>query len=148
MRKLVIILVFAFLVKSCLFGDNPYSSTKITEDFWLEWFENSTHQRILFSLDGMIGNVIVNKTVFAVGYNDDFIIAKQDVKNENDSLQNNINYIIIDLRNYVKDDINSFDVHTLNERGFPIMREYLKVPADLDFKIIDANYNKVNSFFK
>ena len=95
----------------------------------------------------MIGNVIVNKIVFAVGYKYDFIIAKQDVKNENDSLQNTINYIIIDLKNYVKDDINNFDVHTLNERGFPIMREYLKVPAELDFKIIDANYNKVNSSF-
>ena len=140
MKKLAIILVCFFSFKSCLFGDNPSSSTKITEDFWLEWFENPTHQRILLSEDGMIGNVIVDKTVFAVGCNNDFIIAKQDVKNENDSIQSTINYIIIDLRNYVKDDINSFDVHTLNERGFPIMREYLNVPTDLDFTIIDANY--------
>ena len=144
MKNYFIILFSSLLLTSCLFGDNPSESTNLTKDFWLNWFENKTNQSIICSENGNNGHIVIDETVFAVGFNNDFIIAKHRPKIENDSIkkQEIINYYIIDIRNYERGNSKSYDVHLLTEKGYQIMRNYLKVPKDLTFTIITNPQNK------
>ena len=71
--------VLAVLLAACYSNDAPRSNIKLSKDFWLNWWGDSTFQNITisFSQDGKLGYEIVKSTVFAVGYNENFIIAKQ-----------------------------------------------------------------------
>lgn len=79
MKKVLFIILITLLLTSCLFGDNPSSYHKITSDFWLNWFEYNEDQHILFSTseNGAMGEILVESTVYAVGFDDEFIISKQ-----------------------------------------------------------------------
>ncbi len=79
MRRLIFIGLFGLFLTGCFWGDEATSYTKLTKDFWLNWWADSTDQHILLSFenDGNGGTPIINRTVFAVGYNNNFIIAKQ-----------------------------------------------------------------------
>jgi hypothetical protein len=71
-----------FLFQGCYFGDNPNSATHIENDFWLEWWEYKTNQRILISsekntFNGHLATEVIEETVFAVGSSEDFIVVKQ-----------------------------------------------------------------------
>lgn len=48
--------VLGLLLTSCLFGDNPSSQKKLTKDFWLNWWEDTTDQHIFLS-DSEKGNI-------------------------------------------------------------------------------------------
>lgn len=140
MKNYFIILFSSLLLTSCLFGDNPSGSTNLTKDFWLDWFENKTYQRIICGENANHGSIIIEETVFAVGFNNDFIIAKHRPRTENDSIkkQEIINYYIVDIRNYERGNFKSYDVHLLTKKGYPIMRNYLNVPKDLSFTITNS----------
>jgi hypothetical protein len=71
--------LLVFLLTGCFFGDEPTSYKKLTKDFWLNWWADSADQHILLSTsqDGNGGSFVVEPTVFAVGYDSNFIIAKQ-----------------------------------------------------------------------
>lgn len=79
MKKLLFLGLSLSLLTGCFFGDEPTSYTKLTKDFWLYWWGDSTDQNIVLNTsknpNGGLG--VVGHTVFAVGYNDNFIIAKQ-----------------------------------------------------------------------
>lgn len=78
MKKLLYSCLVYLLLTSCYFGYNPSSNTRITGSFWLNWFDNPIDQKILYNpIDSNGGSLIIEKTVFAVGANNDFIIAKQ-----------------------------------------------------------------------
>lgn len=79
MKKITLIGLLAILLVGCFFGDEPTSYRKLTKDFWLNWWADSTDQHILLSTseDGNGGSFVVKRTVFAVGYDNNFIIAKQ-----------------------------------------------------------------------
>jgi hypothetical protein len=79
MTKIFLIGLSVLLFTGCFWGDEPTSYKKLTKDFWLNWWADSTDQHILLSTskDGNGGSFIIKQTVFAVGYNDNFIIAKQ-----------------------------------------------------------------------
>ena len=79
MKKLILIGLSALLLTGCFWGDEPTSNRKLTKDFWLNWWSDSTDQHILLSTtdDGNGGSFVIKQTVFAVGFNDNFIIAKQ-----------------------------------------------------------------------
>ena len=149
MKNYLIIFFSCILITSCLFGDNTSSSKRLTKDFWLNWFEYPSDRHILYSFSdkGDIGTYVVERTVFAVGFNDDFIIAKQHPEAGTDKYGKPIpnfditNYYIVDIRNYESGNSNSFKVHRLNKNGYQIMREYLDVPDDLTFSIIDTDLN-------
>lgn len=138
-KNCFVILFASLLLTSCFFGDNPYDTKKLTKDFWLVWFENKTQKSIICSVDGNIGNAVIEETVFAVGFNNDFIIAKQHPAAKNDSIKKYeiTNYYIIDIRNFERGNSKSYDVHILSEEGYAIMRNYLNVPEDLTFTIIN-----------
>jgi hypothetical protein len=92
------------------------------------------------SEDGNIGNVIIESTVFAVGFNENFIIAKQHENIEEKTIENQtvINYYIIDIRKYKKGNTKSYEVHKLSKSGFSIMRNHLNIHEDLTFTIINT----------
>ena len=79
MKKISPLLLLPLLLSACFFGDEPASFKKITSDFWLNWWEYKTDQHLFLGLkdDGMFGRVLIESTVFAVGYNEDFIIVKR-----------------------------------------------------------------------
>ena len=79
MAKLILVVLSLFLLSGCIFGDEDMSYKKLTKDFWLYWFSDSTNQHILLNTepDEIARNVVIENTVFAIGYNDNFIIAKQ-----------------------------------------------------------------------
>ncbi len=79
MKKLILIGLSTLFLTGCFWGDEATSYTKLTKDFWLNWWADSTDQHILLSFDdnGISGTPIIKQTVFAVGYNDNFIISKQ-----------------------------------------------------------------------
>ena len=79
MKKLILIGLTSLLITGCFWGDEATSNTKLTKDFWLNWWADNTDQHILLSFDdtGNGGTPIIKQTVFAVGYNNNFIIAKQ-----------------------------------------------------------------------
>jgi hypothetical protein len=105
MKKLSVIVLSVFLITGCLWGDEATSYRKLTKDFWLIWFMDSTDQHLSLSTskDGNFGSPIIKQTFFAIGFNDNFIIAKQhpDKKEEiqerlfnRDSIEGN--YILAD----------------------------------------------------
>ncbi|MFD2824457.1 hypothetical protein ACFS5M_12315 [Lacinutrix iliipiscaria] len=150
LKNYFFIILLSIILVSCFFGNNPSSSKKITKDFWLNWFEFTTDRHILFSFsdNGDVGNIVVENTVYAVGFNDDFIIAKQHPIINTDNIGKPVpnleitNYIIIDIRNHESGNSNSFDVHNLNKNGYLLMRKSLEVPDDLTFSFFNTEFNK------
>jgi hypothetical protein len=74
MKKTILIVLSLICLTSCFFlGDEETSYRKLTKDFWLNWWADSTDQHILLSFDknGMSGAPIIKQTVFAVGFNND-----------------------------------------------------------------------------
>ena len=77
---------------------------------------------------GAIG--VVPRTVFAYGWNDDFIIAKRHPEKKNRKVDTSLTYWYIV-------EVASGDVHgPLNEDEFDKLRTELKVPPELSFKTI------------
>ncbi len=79
MKKLILIGLSTLFLTGCFWGDEGTSYTKLKKDFWLNWWADNTDQHILLSFDdiGNSGIPVIERTVFAVGYNNNFIIAKQ-----------------------------------------------------------------------
>ena len=193
MKQLFFIGLFGLLLTGCYFGDNPSREKKLTKDFWLAWWDNKVNQEITLSnKDAFNGTGVIDKTVYAVGYDDNFIIAKQhpdkqdEIKkslfgkrnykehfeisnladtiylNKGDTIyhENNkwyhtnndwtvpdslkpykrITYFhIIDIRNYVKDKWDSYQIYSFdNEKEFISKRLELGVSKNLTFTIIDT----------
>ena len=71
--------LFSLLLTGCFWGDDPHSEHKLTKDFFLNWHGKPSHQEIILSNDGSEtnGTIVIKEGVFAVGYDDNFIIVKQ-----------------------------------------------------------------------
>lgn len=85
-------------------------------------------------------DLLVPETVFAVGYNDDFIIAKSHPKNiKNEIDKTRTYYHIIEIKNINPN--NPEQVSLLSKKQFEYSFKKLGVSKDLDFSII-IEYNK------
>ena len=77
---------------------------------------------------------VVNETVFAVGYNKDFIIAKQHPAKEINNPDKSItNYFIVPITNKVDKWPDENKIGPLTELEFLIKRKELNIPEDLTF---------------
>lgn len=76
MKKLFLLLIY--LTTSSCFYDDPSFSRTLVKDLKLEWWGENRNQTITLSMvKGDFGSlVIIPETVFAVGFNNDFVIAK------------------------------------------------------------------------
>ncbi len=76
MKKILVILIIGFSFSSCL--DDPITVQKVTKDYYLNWVYDNSDQILIRSSDkGKSGSIEISETVFAVGYNENYIIAKQ-----------------------------------------------------------------------
>ena len=82
----MIFIMLIFLFQSCLFGAGLVER-EITDDYWL-FANNEMHEMSIWhhSENRSGGELIVEETVFAIGYNDNFIIAKSHPKNSTNQL--------------------------------------------------------------
>lgn len=77
-----------------------------------------------------LAKVVVPHTVFAYGWNDDFIIAKRHPEKKDRTIDTSVTYWYII-------EVTSGDVHgPLNEDEFRELRTKLKVPEEISFKTI------------
>ncbi len=78
MKKAARIIFLGLNLTGCFWGDDPQSETKLIKDFWLNWYDDESNQFILLVDNDSTGGIpVINHTVFSIGYNDNFIIAKQ-----------------------------------------------------------------------
>ena len=76
MKNKLLILLIGISFSSCL--DDPIIARKVTNDYYLHWVYDNSDQILLRSSDkGKSGWIEISETVFAVGFNDNYIIAKQ-----------------------------------------------------------------------
>ena len=93
-KKAIILLVVGISLSSCF--DETITARKITKDYYLHWIYEKNDQILLKSSDeGISGIVEISETVFAIGFNDKYIIAKQ-----HPNLEREISERLFD--NYVK----------------------------------------------
>jgi hypothetical protein len=83
MKQIFIIGFCGLLLTHCSSGDKPNSDDKpnmqkkLSKDFWLAWWEKKNTQKITVGIkDAFDGYIVIDNVVFAVGSDDNFIIAK------------------------------------------------------------------------
>ena len=123
MKKIIFYLLIIISLQSCYFGAGVVE-IDLPGNFDLFGNNSKNEAAIWLDIGEYSSEIIVNQTVFAVGYNDDFIIAKSHSKNK-------ILYHIIEVKKGLKQaNINlSFEQYKFN-------REHLNVPYDLNFTIV------------
>lgn len=128
----MIFIMLIFLFQSCLFGAGLVER-EITDDYWL-FANNEMHEMSIWhhSENRSGGELIVEETVFAIGYNDNFIIAKSHPKNSTNQLNKNITQFHIIQINKSSD----YNHKRLTKDEFKTIGEAIGVPNDLGFTII------------
>lgn len=106
MRKTLYILFILIGISSCFFDEQSFSRP-LVKDLKLEWWGEPRNQSITF---GMVrgdfgGLLVIPETVFAVGHNDDFLIAKS-YPNKEKEIQNRLFNYDEKTRNYLLTDPN------------------------------------------
>jgi len=86
LKKFIYILPILFLLTSCFLDSQP-KTRNVTKDFNLGWYFDSRDQTLFRNTDTTQygGSMVIPETVYAVGYNDNFIIAKRH-PNKQDSI--------------------------------------------------------------
>jgi|GEM_PF-1293507 len=146
--KSALYLVLLMWCCSCIFN-RPESVQNMVKDFNLSWQSDAENRKIFVNLDHTEygGIEVIDKTVFAAGWNEDFILALQD-PNSKDSPETQAEqlegfhprdtvYYIVDIREYhvyywsVKENVYSFQT----AQEFAMKRQQLGVPENLDFTV-------------
>lgn len=93
LRKIGSLLLLVILASSCFF-DEPSYSKPLVNDLKLEWWGHKKRQKITLGKNqsSFGGLMIIPETVFAVGYNDDFLIAKNYPNKEEEIHRRLFNY--------------------------------------------------------
>lgn len=129
MRKLG--LVFIILLQSCLFGAGMVEQ-EITDKYWLTANNTLDEMSIWYFYGEHSSKLIVEETVFEVGHNDDYIIAKSHPKDSINGLDKNVTYYhLIDIARANKS-------IPLTLEQFELKRNELQVSDKLEFtKVFD-----------
>lgn len=101
--QLVLLLLTAVSLNGC-FLNRPESVQHVVKDFNLGWQGNPKHRSLFVNIDHSEygGLKIIDETVFAIGYDQNFIIAYQHQILSGNNSQNHQDTIfyIIDIRDY------------------------------------------------
>lgn len=127
--KIILVLIVYFIL-SC---DSPPYEKNINESYQLSTI-NGMENMTLFVNDNGAYVGVVGPTIFAIGYNEDFIILKQH-PTENGSYPNKsiTAYYIIPLKEKVNDYIVDNKIGPLSKEEFLTKRNKLGVPNYLKF---------------
>lgn len=92
MTRLFLFIFIGLFLFGC-FWDEATNTRHLVKDFNLGWWAEPRYQSLFNNSDKNKygGGVIIPETVFAVGYDDNFIIAKQHPNNDDTISWNNIN---------------------------------------------------------
>ncbi|MDO6598926.1 hypothetical protein [Tenacibaculum sp. 1_MG-2023] len=124
MKKGLILLSILVLFQSCYFGIGLVEDD-LPGNFML--FANNEYEELAIinsSKDKSTYNIVVDETVFSVGYNEEFIIAKSYSNNK-------ILYHIIEIKNDLKQKYLNLSFHDYQSK-----RVELNLPIDLNFTIV------------
>jgi len=126
-------LILIVSIVSCI-GIASYNK-KLVSNYRLSAIDDITGMTIDVEIRGYYVGVI-SPCVYAVGFNDDFIIAKQHPLIDNHINKSVTNYFIIPIKNKVSrfEDLNK--IGPLNKEEFDETRIEVGVPAKLNFSII------------
>ena len=130
---LLSIFAVAILVVGCPFMGMVYEEDLVNG--YAVWATDVMEQAKIVKKDKEISSttiytLVVPATVFAYGWNDDFIIAKQHPRKKDRKVDTNLTYWYIV-------EVASGNVHgPLSEDEFNKLRTKLKVPAEISFKTI------------
>lgn len=135
MKKLAKYLVlFSLLLQSCYFGAGVVEEN-LTQEYSL-FANNSMDEMSIWHHTAECQNdLIVEETVFAVGYDDDFIIAKSHPKDSISGINKSLTYYyIIKVDNDSKKEYKQSVALTLEQ--FKIKRKQLNTPDNLEFTTV------------
>jgi uncharacterized membrane protein YciS (DUF1049 family) len=103
---------------------------QITGNYYLIAVDIKEQMSVSYKLNNSSFIGVVPETVYAVGFNENFIIAEQ---HEGSGL--NIKYYIIPLSNPIHSSPDENVIGPLNHDGFMQKRKELKIPENLNFSI-------------
>jgi len=89
----------------------------------------------IYANDGQYQIGVINATVFSVGFNQDFIIAKQHPFVGNTINKSITNYYIMPIKDKVNVSPDENKIGPLSQEMFLIKRKELEIPDNLDFSI-------------
>jgi len=127
---LLSIFAVAILVVGCPFMGRVYEEDLVNG--YAVWATDVMEQAKIVKKhkENSSATLVVPATVFAYGWNDDFIIAKQHPRKKDRKVDTNLTYWYIV-------EVASGNVHgPLSEDEFNKLRTKLKVPAEISFKTI------------
>jgi hypothetical protein len=136
MKKVVTLILIAsiWILQGCYFGAGVVEQN-LPDDFFL-FANNSLDENSIWYKTGEHSSaIIVGETVFAVGYNEDFIIAKRHPKDSINQVNKKItSYHIIEIDKMSKrNPEKSID---LTKEQYSSMRKRLKLPDSLKFETV------------
>tara|TARA_R110000765_G_scaffold287187_1_gene383646 strand:- start:1134 stop:1550 length:417 start_codon:yes stop_codon:yes gene_type:complete len=124
-------IAFLLILQSCYFGAGLVEK-EITDDYFLFANNSLDEMSIWFKTEKYSNRLIVPETVFALGENGDFIIAKSHPKN----LENGINKSVTYYHIIEVDKKSTEQSPNLTLEQFESKRKRLNIPKDLDFDIV------------
>ena len=129
--KKILGISFLLILQSCYFGAGLVEK-EITDDYWLLANNTLDEMSIWFNAEKYSNRLIVPETVFALGENGDFIIAKSHPKNLESGIDKRVTYYhIIEV-----DKKSPEQSPNLTLEQFENKRKELNIPNDLDFDIV------------
>lgn len=129
--NIYIVILILQLFTSCIF-ENNYQK-KLNSNYELSYIDEKT-QMSIYGLSGDSWVGVITPTVFAVGCNEDFLIAKQHPRMfPNPPNKSITNYFIIPLKNKIDESIEENKIGPLTENEFKIKCKELDI--NLGFSI-------------
>jgi hypothetical protein len=112
------------------------TSKKLIGNYEVDYIDSKDNMSIYYNDPQWGGLGVVNPTVFAVGYNDDFIIAKQHPNVDFKIDRGTTNYFIIPLKSTISESPEDNKIGPLTESSFLEKRKQLGIPSTLNFTIV------------
>ena len=130
MHRIIILLLFIIIFSGC------HYNKPLAPGYELSAIDTDEAMSIYYYDNGM-GIGVINPTVFAVGYNEDFIIAKQHPRKFPNPPDKSItNYFIIPIKDKVRQSPDDNKIGPLTESEFKEKRKELGIPDEVTFSIV------------
>ena len=132
MQRIIVLFLFIMLFSSCYYKKPLAPGYELTEFDY-----DKEDMSIIYYYDNKIRVGVVNPTVFAVGYNEDFIIAKQHPRKFPNPPDKSItNYFIIPIKDKVRQSPDDNKIGPLTKSEFKEKRKELGIPDEVMFSIV------------
>ncbi|MFC5284232.1 hypothetical protein ACFSSE_10935 [Pedobacter alpinus] len=111
------------------------TSKNLVGNYEVDYIDSKDNMSIYYNDPQWGGLGVVNPTVFAVGFNDDFIIVKQHPNVDFKIDKGITNYFIIPLNSPITEAPEDNRIGPLTESAFMKKRKELDIPSSLNFTL-------------